>query len=552
MSNLDYFKQFAKAKEEVIIPSKVVWIYTRVSSKEQFDHNNSVERQERESRLFATKNDYVVTKIFGGTYESAKKDFTRKEFMKMIDEVRSVKIKPYAILIYKMSRFSRSGGNAVGIVNELVDNLGVHLIEISSGIDTSTDMGKLSVYNSLLAAHKENLDRKEITYGGMKDYVKKGLCLGNAPMGYDHYGRRVRNPKFFAPEQRIVINETGKALKKAWHWKAEEGLPDSEIIKQLGKLYSVKMYAQKLSKMWRNPFYCGVGINKLTDGEPVKGKWEAMISVDIFKRVQDIINNKPKHSKPCKNHSVRPLAGFLVCCNCSRKMTGYENKKKKIHYYKCQKCRGVSLNAETTPKALHKGANQMFLDLLSEYKLNPQAYLPFKKQFKAYYKYLTGEDRERLNQAEKQLKERQNELFGLKRNYALGKIKESEEFYEKLKDELEKEIVDLQVKCNHVPEQISNLDILLDKSLKTLENINEMWVSTDIRNKKEIQNILFPEGIVYNSKKREYLTKRLNEYFELAALFSRDYEENKKGNIGYFSDNSLIVARRGIEPLFPG
>jgi hypothetical protein len=115
---------------------------------------------------------------------------------------------------------------------------------------------------------------------------------------------------------------------------------DYEIIKRLRKLYSVKIYSQKLSKMWRNPFYCGVGINKLTDGEPVKGKWEAMVSVETFKRVQDIINDKPKHAIPSKNHSVRPLTGFLVCCKCGRKMTGYENKKKKIHYYKCQKCRG--------------------------------------------------------------------------------------------------------------------------------------------------------------------------------------------------------------------
>jgi len=86
-----------------------------------------------------------------------------------------------------------------------------------------------------------------------------------------------------------------------------------------------------------------------------------------------------------------------------------------------------------------------------------------------------------------------------------------------------------------------------------------------LKNKKEIQNILFPEGIVYNSKKREYLTKRMNEYFELAALFSRDYEENKKGNIGYFSDNSLTVAetfkisnqvindfKRIVELTYPG
>ena len=60
--------------------------------------------------------------------------------------------------------------------------------------------------------------------------------------------------------------------------------------------------------------------------------------------------------------------------------------------------------------------------------------------------------------------------------------------------------------------------------------------------KKEIQNILFPDGIVYDSQKREYLTKTLNEYFELAALFSRNYEEIEMGTVGNLPDNSLIVA----------
>lgn len=552
MENLGYFKQYIKPDDKEVNSSKEVWIYTRVSSKEQFDNNNSVERQEREARLYATKNNFQVSKVFGSTYESAKKDFTRKEFMKMIDEVRKVKVKPYAILIFKISRFSRSGGGAVGLVTELVDSLKVQLIEVCSGVDTSTESGKLTVYNSLLAAYKENLDRKEITYGGMKDFIKKGNRLGTAPMGYDHYGMRVKDIKFFAPAQKLVINEEGKALKKAWFWKAEERINDAEIIRRLDSQFGIKLRAQKLSKIWRNPFYCGVNVSRLTEGEPVKGNWETMISVDTFKKVQDLLNEKPKQAKHLKDHPDRPLVGFLICGECQEKMTGYENKKKKIRYYKCQKCNGVSINAEKTKKALNDGAHELFYKLLSQNSLNPELFEPLKLQFKKYYEYVTKDESKRLENISKRIKEKEADLYDLMKNRALGKMKESEEFYQKLKTELEKEIVDLQMEMGNTHGKISNLDYMLDKSLNMLSNINKTWYSSDTATKKTIQYLLFPEGLKYDYKNRQYLTSKKNEYFDLVSSFSSNYEENKKGNFPFLMENSLVVARSGVEPETSG
>src|SRR5678815_4544012 len=122
--------------------------YTRVSSKEQFDNNSSVSRQKDANYEYAEKNGYQIIEEFGGTYESAKSDFTRKEFKRLIDKVQKSRRKPYGILVFKMSRFSRSGGNAIGLVNYLVETLGVHLIEVSSGVTTTTERGKLAIYES--------------------------------------------------------------------------------------------------------------------------------------------------------------------------------------------------------------------------------------------------------------------------------------------------------------------------------------------------------------------------------------------------------------------
>ena len=52
-------------------------------------------------------------------------------------------------------------------------------------------------------------------------------------------------------------------------------------------------------------------------------------------------------------------------------MSGYLAKKKGLHYYKCQKCKGVTINANTSNK-YKIGAHDLFIKLLSLYELKPE------------------------------------------------------------------------------------------------------------------------------------------------------------------------------------
>ena len=68
---------------------------------------------------------------------------------------------------------------------------------------------------------------------------------------------------------------------------------------------------------------------------------------------------------------------------CGNRLTGYEVKAKNRHYYKCNRCKGVSINADTSERMKNrKGAHNMFIELISSYKLD-DAYLDlFKLQMK--------------------------------------------------------------------------------------------------------------------------------------------------------------------------
>ena len=108
MSDLSKFQKFMPDKSKITPSNNEVWSYTRVSSKEQAD-NNSLTNQRATNLAFAEAKGMTITHEFGGTYESASSDFTRKEFVEMMEKVENAKVRPYAILVYKISRFSRTG-----------------------------------------------------------------------------------------------------------------------------------------------------------------------------------------------------------------------------------------------------------------------------------------------------------------------------------------------------------------------------------------------------------------------------------------------------------
>ncbi|BDX37289.1 serine type site-specific recombinase [Tenuifilaceae bacterium CYCD] len=547
MNNLDKYRKFAKARPNANAKTKNlnVWLYTRVSSASQKD-NYSLDYQRDEAYAFAQKKGLTITREFGKKNESASSDFTRKEFSDLINEVKKEKVKPFAIMVYIMNRFSRSGGGAVAIADELINKIGVHLIEVCSGLDTSTDDGRLEIYDKLLEAKKQNNDRLKHTIPGMKRLLKAGKCLGNVPFGYTQYGPRVKDFERRAVEQRIIINEDGKKLKLAWEWKVS-GMPDHVILTKLRSL-GVNIRKQKLSAMWNKPFYCGIQTNKLLDGDFVRGNWEVMVSEDVFWKVQSILEKN--HNGYCISKEVdeRPLVGSLYCSKCGKKLTGYLNRRKNLHYYKCQTCSGVTINANT-PRRQSKniGAHDVFVELLNLFSFKKELEPLFNLQLK---KILTNHsDSTKQEQAifKKRLTELNEKREKLNRNFAFGDI--GKEMFDKYIVEIDTEIHSLQQKYQIPDLEISNLDKSVKKLLDIVRNISKYWKSASVSNKKRLQELLFPQGLVLDTERRQYLTSRMNSLFMLKLDLMGLTEEDKKKLPIVFDGESDLVAGTGLEPV---
>ena len=142
MKITELLQTFGKGKvnNEGSITTKKAVIYTRVSSKEQADTNQSLDTQKKYCLQYALKHNLNVLGFFGGTYESAKTD-ERNEFNRMIRFVRNQHEGISLILVYSLDRFSRTGDNAIFISSELKKR-GIS-ISVTQPIDVSTHSGVL-------------------------------------------------------------------------------------------------------------------------------------------------------------------------------------------------------------------------------------------------------------------------------------------------------------------------------------------------------------------------------------------------------------------------
>ena len=556
MSELGAFNKFLKQeisdKENELI--KEAWFYPRVSSKNQFENNDSIENQNKVCYAYAKKNNIKITKVFGGTFESAKGDFTRKEFMRLINKVKRSRKRPKYILIYIMSRFSRTGGNAISLANMLVEDIGVHLVETSSGLSTETDIGKMAIYQKLLEARKETMSRLDSILPGMKNALNNGKWIGAVPLGYTKYGQYVSEKERFAPETRIEINETGKVLKLAWKLK-RRGERDVFIIQKMKSL-GVDLTMQQIHKMWKKPFYAGVLIHNLID-KPVKGNWEALVSQKDFIYINNKINENKRNTSEYKIEKIedpRPLNGDVYCGECGFKLSGYVRRKRvkrtgkinEIHYYKCFKCGAVHVNANSTKFSKTEGLHNQFLGILECFIISKKIQKPISVQLKKLITLRNKEMTKFNSVAKKKITELKAELEAIELRFATGKI--PEKLYDKFTKQLSKEIFSLEQKLGGGENATSNLSENVKKVINDYTNLCKIWDSGCFETKKKIQKLVFPKGMLVEAKSKRLRTQDLNPIIHTIATLSDNYKQNKKGITNVKIDKSPFAERGGFEP----
>ena len=422
--------------------------------------------------------------------------------------------------------------------------MGIYVFCASTGENTITERGEYATYQNSLNAYGENLRKKEIIIPNIKTFINNGNRLGRVPLGYDHFGPRVKNPHKVQGFQEILINKEGEILRKGFELKLTGRYSDVQIIKKLEAL-GLKIRPQKLSKIWRNPFYCGVSISSFIE-TPVIGNWEPLISQVDFKKIQKILENNPSGFQHNSIDTTKILgAKFSKCSECNGTITAYLNKKKNIYYYKCPNC-NINANAVTTKNSKTKGLINLFVSHLKSYTIPEPLLKLIKMQIEKSFVDLNKANHQNQKELELALKTANRQIQEIKIEWGLNK--KPEEICKLAIAKLEDDIFNINQQLDSLPSIKSNLEEKINKAIDNLQNIDALWLSLKYEGQRLLQQTLFPNGLTIDLKNREFLTSEINTFFSLIKTLSISYSENKMGINQSETDLSPIVARPGFEP----
>ena len=138
------------------------------------------------------------------------------------------------------------------------------------------------------------------------------------------------------------------------------------------------------------------------------------------------------------------------------------------------------------------------------------------------FNHINKESVELQKQRNRQLKVIKQKMEKLEDRFIYDEL--DPDIYKKHKAKLEEEITQISLKCSNVNGELSNHLKYLENVAFASQNLSKRWSLGNYPVKDKIQRAVFPQGLVINPEKREYLTKDINKLFLLRPVKSRDLE----------------------------
>ena len=516
----------AKVTKFSELENKVAALWTRVSTERQEENNCSLETQERICREYAANHAITIKKQYGGTHESAKTE--GQLYRQMIAEVakdRDINV----ILVYSFDRFSRAGNEAI-MTKAYLKTKGIYVISATQQTDPDSAAGTFMEDILFLFNQFENSLRRDKAVTGMTACLKRGEWYGKAPLGYDH--------KKVGKTHVLTVNEDGRILKKAFLWKANEGMGDIEIVERLA-LEGLRIDRKHLNKILHNPFYCGKITHNLLGDEIVEGKQEKLIDEATFNKIQGITHAGYEHQEETESF---PLKRHIRCSDCGGYLTGYTVKSRGKDYYKCNK-KGCKSNQST--KKLH----QLYCALLNTYSI-PKPLVPILT--KVLHKVFREYNQERSDTRTLLLKNKseiERKTNDLKVRFGMGDI--DRDVYIITFEHLNGQLTQIHKALQEAEQDLSNEKKYIDDVIEMSCKLGTLWQEGDFRTRQKLQNLVYPDGILYDKHLGNYRTENENEVFRIFRSISTSYKIEKENAASEKPHLSPSVGMRRLERPTP-
>lgn len=299
-------------------------IYTRVSTSEGLEQEFTSldnQRESAESYIESQKSEgwlILPEKYDDGGYTGANTE--RPALQRLLADIKEGNIN--CVVVYKVDRLSRSLLDFSQLL-EFFDKNNVTFVSVTQAFNTNTSMGRLTLNILLSFAQFEREIISERTRDKMGAAKKKGKWIGGRPsLGYDI--DRIKHKLIANPKEAEIVREIFNLyLEKRSLLAVAIALNDKRYttkhhITPEGKTAGgVKFENGTVQIILKNILYTG---KVMYNGKLYQGEQEAIISDDIFQKVQELLaKNKPTWKMPKTKKHIGILSGILHCkaCNCA-------------------------------------------------------------------------------------------------------------------------------------------------------------------------------------------------------------------------------------------
>ena len=534
--NNKILKYFGKGEQKVLKKGGRAVIYQRVSSKEQ-EGGFSPEMQVKMCRQWAERNNYQVVKCFEGEHESAKTDNNRKRFNEMLKFVKDKKNSIDAIIVYNTSRFSRTGTESFRIIEDLKKK-GITVFSATSSYDARTADGEMMQGFELVQARHDNAVKSKAVVDSGAQALRSGRWISRAPRGYDMKTTRAY--------QSITVNADGELIREAFRMKADENLTNEEVRVRL-KAMGLDLNKQTWSTIFRNIFYAGYFAYPYLEGAVIKGPHEPLVSLEKFLKINDIVLKTHSRGYEVKSDKeYAPLLGSIRCPNCGHNLTAALSTKmrksgKDVGYYMCSRT-GCKCNASTKKV---NGAFEEWLDSISL--LEAHATL-LEAQLKKAFPILNAQNQKEVSAIKTNLTKKENEIERIESNLVMTLDEKFRETCLKVLAKVEAERDQILQELEEREKCLLNLNDYVEYGLTLKDNMLKLWQIANLGHKRQMQNLIFPEGLVWSKENEDIEPLSVNDFLFVFNLKSTNYKQNKNGQTADFSNLSALAPPVGLEP----
>ncbi len=552
----------------------------RVSSVKQGLQGDSPQAQQEQIDRFAETHNLQIKKYFV-FMESASKE--QQPIQEAIDYCKNPKNHIDVFIIKSIDRFTRGGSYFYDFLKMQLTNYGVRLVDIygiigSQEVNTLEHLGvkyNWSVYSptkkaEILEAERAKDEMRDIMsrmIGAEIRYVRLGYRARQAPFGY--VNEKVETPH----GKRIILKphpEESYWILKMFELRIQGTLTDEQIVDEvnklafrsrtrlirshedkkqvIGKLGGKKLHIKQLWRYLQRPIYAGINVEKWTQGQPVKGKYDGIVTIDMFNRanrgkvtiveeddsVKIYRNIPPRYlvKKGVRNPDF-PYKRYVMCPECKKPLFGSASRGKMGKYYPAYHCNKRGHYFRVSKKEF----DLTILNFVKRLHVTPKYAERFKEEVVKEWNRRQAEINKDKLHIDQKILELQTSARLIADKIKMLSSETAIRFMEEDLLKIEKQIEDLSLKKAQDPEKDINIEEVAATIKYFLEHLDKLLLEgSNPINRAIYFGLLFNTAPAYSDLISG--TPNLAEYIALNEQFNRD--------------QSLLVTSLGFEPKLAG